>query len=270
MPRSVEPPPTKPSAPIAGCLVVHDSGDAGPGLPLLLVHGVGGHAGQWPGGLLSLGGRRVVAVDLPGHGSSKAPPERSVEGYARAVRAVLDRLDLGVAIVAGHSMGGAIALTIALEAPERIAGLVLLATGARLRVTPALLASTAQPELLRQAARAMADGSFGRNATAAMRETFVREMGGSRPGLLHAAFSACDAFDVMDRLGEIRAPALVVCGEDDQVTPPKYSEKLRASIPSAELVLVPGAGHMVMIEEPEVVARAIGAFVGRARDPRAG
>jgi pimeloyl-ACP methyl ester carboxylesterase len=88
-------------------------------------------------------------------------------------------------------------------------------------------------------------------------------------GLLHAGFSACDAFDVLTRLGEIRAPTLVACGEDDQVTPPKYSTRLRDDIAQAQLVLLPGAGHMVMIEEPAVVAGVIVELFGRvAATPR--
>lgn len=248
-----------------GCVAAHDSGDAGGGPPIVLVHGVGGHAGKWPAELRTLPGRRVIAVDLPGHGTSKAPPERTIAGHARALLELLDRLEVESAVVAGHSMGGAIALTLALEAPARIAGIALLATGARLRVLPALLEWTADPALLPRAAAAMADASFGRDATPAMRDAYAREAAAAPPGLLHAGFSACDAFDVMERLGEIRAPALVVCGDDDRSTPPKYAEKLRASIPSAELVLVPGAGHMVILEKPVEVARAIARFAERLR-----
>jgi pimeloyl-ACP methyl ester carboxylesterase len=245
------------------CSVVHDSGRARAGAPVVLVHGVGGHARQWPPEVLDVGPRRVIAVDLPGHGSSASAAERSVGGYARAVVDLLDSLDIPAAIVAGHSMGGAIALTLGLDAPGRIAGLVLVATGARLRCTPVLLEDTARPELLPRTARAMAESSFGRNASEAIKETFTREMAATPPGLLHAGFSACDAFDVMDRLGEIRAPALVVCGDDDRLTPPKYSQKLATSIPAARLVVVPGAGHMVMVEEPALVARAMAEFLER-------
>jgi pimeloyl-ACP methyl ester carboxylesterase len=73
----------------------------------------------------------------------------------------------------------------------------------------------------------------------------------------HGDFRACDAFDVMARVGEIRAPAIVVCGAEDRLTPPKHAELLRDRIPGARLELVPGAGHMVTVEAPDRVAGAI-------------
>ena len=75
------------------------------------------------------------------------------------------------------------------------------------------------------------------------------------------ALAACDAFNVMDRLGEIRCPTLAICGTADRLTPPKYSTYLRDNIPGAQLVLVEGAGHMVMLEQPEAVSQAIADFI---------
>jgi pimeloyl-ACP methyl ester carboxylesterase len=79
--------------------------------------------------------------------------------------------------------------------------------------------------------------------------------------VLHGDYTACDAFDVMERLEEVRCPTLALCGTADRLTPPKYSVYLRDHIPGAELVLVDAAGHMVMLEKPEVVARAVSQFV---------
>jgi pimeloyl-ACP methyl ester carboxylesterase len=246
----------------AGRLACTDSRPPGAaGSPLVLVHGAGGSRLHWPEAVCALPGRRVVALDLPGHGDSPGPAASSISAYAGEVLAALDALGLARAVLGGHSMGGAIALTIALEAPARVAGLVLVATGAKLRVSPLILEATADPATLASAARTMAEHAFGPGAAAALREEFARGLAATPPGVAHGDFRACDAFDVMARLGELRTPALVVCGGDDRLTPPKYAELLRDRIAGARLELVPGAGHMVMLEEPARVAAAVEGFL---------
>lgn len=239
--------------------------DSGParagGPPLVLVHGAGGTHRHWPEEVRGLPGRRAVAVDLPGHGASPGPAPETVPGLAAGVLALLDALAVPRAVVAGHSMGGAVALALALEAPARVAGLVLVGTGARLRVAPAILQATADPAALAAAAESMAQWSFGPSAGPDLRRALAEGLLANAPGVVHGDFAACDAFDVTARLGEIRAPALVLCGSEDRLTPPKYSELLRDRIAGARLELVPGAGHMVMLEAPAAVARAVEAFL---------
>jgi pimeloyl-ACP methyl ester carboxylesterase len=82
------------------------------------------------------------------------------------------------------------------------------------------------------------------------------------PGVVHGDFTACDAFDVMDRLGEVRAPARVVVGAEDQLTPRKYSAFLRERLPGEGFLVVPGAGHMVTLEAPEAVTKEGASLVG--------
>ena len=82
------------------------------------------------------------------------------------------------------------------------------------------------------------------------------------PEVLWGDFKTCDEFNVTDRIGQIDLPALVVCGKDDTLTPPKYSEFLAEKIPSARLHLIERAGHMVMVEQPRLVGEAIREFAG--------
>jgi pimeloyl-ACP methyl ester carboxylesterase len=160
-------------------------------------------------------------------------------------------------------MGGAIALDLALRFPERVAGLGLVGTGARLRVAPAILASIREgmaggngPHST-AAARLICDWAFGPEAPPEMVRLARRQIAATPLEVLYGDFCACDAFDRMDSLGEIATPTCVVCGTFDALTPVKYSIYLRDRLPSAQLHLVQGAGHMVMIEKPKEVVRAL-------------
>lgn len=246
----------------AAGVAFHDHAPAGArGAPLVLVHGAGGTHRAWPESLRALPGRRVIAVDLPGHGEAPPPGATAIGAYAVAVAGMLDALGIARAVLAGHSMGGAVALALALDAPGRVAGLVLVGTGARLRVAPAMLALCADPSRAREAAGAMAGASFGAGATEAEREALAAEVAAQRPGVLHGDLSACDAFDVIPRLAEVRASALVVVGTDDRLTPPRYAAALRAALPGERLLEVPGAGHMVALEAAPEVTAAVAAFL---------
>jgi pimeloyl-ACP methyl ester carboxylesterase len=225
------------------------------GVPLVLVHGAGGTHAHWPEALRRLPGRRVLAVDLPGHGGSPPPGERAVPAYARRIVDLLDALGIARAAVGGHSMGGAVALTLALDAPERVAGLLLVGTGARLRVAPAILQAWADPARASELAIAAAGFFFGAGASPELLRAFAEGMEAVAPGVVHGDFTACDAFDVIARLGEIRAPARVVVGAEDKLTPLKYSTLLRDRLPGEGFLVVPGAGHMVTWEAPEAVTK---------------
>ncbi|MGB9879344.1 MAG: alpha/beta fold hydrolase, partial [Anaerolineae bacterium] len=92
-----------------------------------------------------------------------------------------------------------------------------------------------------------------------------RQMLQVAPQVIHNDFAACNAFDIMERLGEIRCPTLVICGTEDKLTPPKYATFLTERIAGAELALIEGAGHMVMMENPEDVALAIASALAKWR-----
>jgi len=167
----------------------------------------------------------------------------------------MDALQLEQAIVAGHSMGGATAMTLALQHPQRAAGLVLVGTGARLRVLPAILEGTLSH--FQDTVELICRYAYAPETDRQLVCRGEREMLQVAPQTVHDDFAACDSFDIMGQLEGIGCPTLVICGTEDRLTPPKYSQYLVDSIAGAELTLVPAAGHMVMVEKPELVAKAI-------------
>jgi len=158
-------------------------------------------------------------------------------------------------------MGAAIALTLALEHSRRVLALGLLGGGARMRVSPDLIENTTSPATLPDALEALAAMAFSPKVPPHLKQLAMQRMAATRPTVFHGDFLACNQFDVMDRLTKIRVPTLVMCGADDRMTPPRYSEYLASSIKRARLVLVPDAGHMVMIEKPEAVADELLSFI---------
>ncbi|MEA3340058.1 MAG: alpha/beta fold hydrolase, partial [Chloroflexota bacterium] len=106
---------------------------------LVLVHGAGGSRLHWPGELRRLPQATVYTLDLPGHGRSEGTGCNTISDYANTVAAFLDALGVERAVIVGHSLGGAIAQTLALDFAARITRMALTATGARLRVAPAII-----------------------------------------------------------------------------------------------------------------------------------
>ena len=228
-------------------------------LTMALVHGAGDNHLAWPAQLRRVDGVTVYALDLPGHGKSGGKGRSSVGDYVEVVRGCLDALGVERAVITGHSMGGAIAQQFALSFPARTAGLILVATGAKLRVTPQILNSIltdteATLDLVTRFA-------WGPNAPEPMVQLGRAQMAETPPEVIAGDYAACDAFDVRERLGQITAPTLVVGGTADQMTPFKSAEFLAARIPGAKLAKIEGAGHMVMLEEPELVAQHVEQFL---------
>ncbi len=226
---------------------------------LVLVHGAGGSRLLWPPQLRRLPGATVYTLDLPGHGRSGGPACDTMAGYAGAIVAFLDEVGVGRAVIVGHSMGGAIALTLALDFADRVAGLVLLATGARLRVAPAVLDGLHAD--FAEAVELINRLTWSPGISPALVERGRQALLEAGPAVLVSDLTACDRFDVMERLGEIAAPTLVIAGSADLLTPLKYARFLAERIPGACCEILEGAGHMVMLEHPVEVARAVRGFL---------
>jgi len=229
--------------------------------PLVLIHGAGGTHLHWPPELRRMEGVQVYGVDMPGHGRSRGEPEKSVEGYANRLVEWMEALELSSVVLVGHSMGGAIALAIYMQRPDRVAGMVLVGSGARLRVHPQILSLTEDQASFQQAAELINTWAFGFHADARLKELALSRLAEVPAQVVHTDFLACDSFDMMGRIGEIRVPTLVFCGEQDQLTPVKFSRYLVDHLPDAKLELIEGAGHMVMLEKPEALVKPLRSFL---------
>jgi pimeloyl-ACP methyl ester carboxylesterase len=229
--------------------------------PLILIHGAGGSRLNWPAQIRRMKGVEVYGLDLPGHGNSTGEPGTSIEVYAQTILDWMNESAIREAFVAGHSMGGAITLTLALLAAEKIAGIVLVSTGAKLRVHPDILSLCADQKQFLQAAELITKWSFSENVDKQVQAAALKRLEEVKASVVHTDFSACDQFDLMGKVGLINVPTVVICGDEDRLTPVKYSKFLAEQIKGAGLILVPDAGHMVMLEKPEPVADAIRSFI---------
>jgi pimeloyl-ACP methyl ester carboxylesterase len=230
----------------------HRKSDA-PDVPVILVHGAGGSHLDW-----SIAIRRAsqaLAIDLPAHGKSAPPSHATISGYAQAVIDWMDGLNIPQAVIGGHSMGGAIAQTIALEYPERVAGLILIGTGAKLRVHPDILNLIQVNQA--GVADMLKDWLWSADAPDQLRNLTYQQVMALSANVLHDDYLACDNFDVRDQIKNIHAPTLVIGGTQDTMTPHKFSVYLAENIPNADLVTVEEAGHMLILEQPEIVANAM-------------
>ncbi len=223
---------------------------------LVCIHGAGGthqHWGWQIGGLSDM--TAVLALSLPGHGRAAGPHRHRIAEYGAVVLDALDALALGSVVLAGHSMGGAIALWLALHQPERVAGLVLISTGAKLPIPAALLAEMARAPI--RAVRQIAANVYHPDTSANLRQAGEVAFLQADPVVFRDDLLACSSFDVRERLDEICCPTLILCGADDQMTPARCSQFLHQRIAHAELLIVEQAGHMLPIEQPDMVNAAL-------------
>ncbi len=226
---------------------------------VLFIHGAGGNALLWGRVLNRLPSADSIALDLPAHGRSSGPARRSIEAHSAAVLELAGALGLDDPVVAGHSMGGAVALHIALSEPARVRALILMSTSARLFVAPALLEQLVVDPA--QAREWIVETGYGPETPAQARLLGARQLAQVPPEVLHGDFLACSNVDYRHRLAEVRCPTLVLCGSEDRLTPPRYVRALQEGLPAARFELIPQAGHMLPLECPELVAEAIARFL---------
>lgn len=219
---------------------------------LVLLHGAGFSAGFWQKQYALQNRMNLICLNLPGRQGGQNCPAHLVD-YLQAIAAALQ--EIPAYFVLGHSLGGGLALGHSLQTPERVQGLIMVNSGARLKVAPSVLAmfqgSNENP--LSQMLRAGTD----------MALQDVQLMGAQVASVQNALadFNVCNEIDFMPRLSELNLPVLVVGSDNDPLTPAKYSQYLAEQLADVRLSLVEGAGHLLPWTRPEPLNLAITEFI---------
>ena len=244
----------------------------------VFVHGAGLDHTVWAlqSRWLAFRGWNVLAVDLPGHGRSDGAPLTDIGAMADWVIKVVGAAGATSAALVGHSMGSLIALEAAARSPARVDTLLLIGTAATMPVHPDLLAAAAansqdaidMVNLWGYGYRAGLGGSAAPGVwmTGAGDSILKR----ARPGVLHADLRACNEYrTALESAARVTAPTLIVAGELDQMTPLKNARLLGNALGGSRLVMLKGAGHMLLAEEPDALIDAMTAHLVRGAVPSA-
>ena len=227
---------------------------------VVFIHGSGGASILWHAQVEALAGEmNTVALDLPGHGGSDAGGMERIEDYAAAVADFIARLEAPRVIPCGLSIGGAIVLQLLLQDPQGYAAGIIVNSGAKLRVMPLIF------ETLETNFEGFINASYAFSASEktdpAQVQPMVDAMAACPPEVTRGDFTACDNFDVMEKLSGIDVPVLILTASDDKMTPVKYGAFLAERIAGSSMVNIADAGHLSPMEKPEEVAEAIAEFV---------
>ena len=206
--------------------------------------------------------RNSKAIDLPGHPNGRVCT--SIEGYMEWVRGFNAARRYKDAVLCGHSMGGAITLLYALKYPEELQGIILIGTGARLRVHPDHLKRCEEPG---ESNKVWMEGhkEYFKAVDSDIYQVLVRRASEVGPAVELNDLLACDKFDIKDQVHKIQLPTQVVCGSQDVMTPVKYADYLASEIQGAREEIIPDANHFVQLEKYQQVNAQIERFLAGLR-----
>ena len=229
---------------------------------VVLLHGAGLDHSVWQfqARAFAYRGLNVLSLDLPGHGHSDDPAPTTVSQYADVVAALLDKLGVETVRMLGVSLGAYIAIDVAARFPSKVESLLLIGVADTMPVHPDLLAAAEAGdhlalELMTSWIHARAAHTGGHPTPGLwMMGSSMRLLERARPGVLYNGHSACNTYvEATQYAAAITVPVLVLVGERDLMTRPAAAATLAGTFPNCRTVIVPEAGHMVMIEQPDAV-----------------
>jgi pimeloyl-ACP methyl ester carboxylesterase len=238
-----------------------------PSLPtVVMIHGAGFDSSTWAlhSRWFAHHGYSVLAPDLPGHGRSAGKPLPTIAAMADWIAALIEAAGASKAKLIGHSMGSLIALETAARHPEKVSALSLIGTAATMTVGPDLLeaAEANDPAAIDMVSiwglgfKAELGGSLAPGLW--MHHGAQRVLQRARPGVLYNDLNACNSYqNALAAAAQIKVPATFILGERDMMTPAKAGKTLAAATPNARTVVLPGAGHMMMAEQPDQLLAAL-------------
>jgi pimeloyl-ACP methyl ester carboxylesterase len=223
---------------------------------ILFIHGSGGSRALWENQIDNLNKYvNTIAVDLPGHGKSRGLGLDRVEDYSAAVADFIETARIPTPIPCGLSIGGAIVLQLILEHKTRFKAAILVNTGARLRVMPAIFEMIKKDYtgyLKTIPAFAASEKTDPRKLVSLMADT-----ANCHPEVAYGDFTACDRFNVTEKLSSVTTPVLILTAEEDKLTPPKYGLYIKEQIKNSSVINIKDAGHLSPLEQPEAFNMAI-------------
>jgi pimeloyl-ACP methyl ester carboxylesterase len=226
-------------------------------MKLVFIHGSGACGDVWM--LQKQHFTDADAPDLPGHPHGEICT--SIEAYSDWLHGYFQLKEYTDVVLAGHSLGGGIALIHAVRYPKDLKGIILIGSGARLRVLPLILEAV-------EGKLNDTDGwikelmlpLYG-TVDEKLMKAIIPQLAEVGPAAQLNDFRCCDKLDVMDRVGEIKLPVLCVVGDKDNMTPPKYSQYLAGKMPDCRVSIIEGGTHLAFLEKPAEVNRAIESFL---------
>lgn len=203
-----------------------------------------------------------IAIDLPNHGKSDGFSDISkinLDLFIELIEELKNFLNLEKLVLAGHSLGGAIILSYYFKNPDDVEALILCSTGARLRVSPVIFQHL--KEGTKQYLNYIRQLNFYRKTPKSIIDTYRKQVSKIDPPVIYNDYKICDSFDRMKEMDLINIPCLILCGEEDILTPVKYSQYFHDNIKNSQLYIVKEARHMVQVEKPEEVNQYIQQFI---------
>lgn len=242
-----------------GCMMGQDK--INPDLKtIILVHAAGSSHRGWTPQVEYLSRKyNTVAINLPGHGLGRKQGEATIDGYVKAVRVLIEGLSIQKAALAGISMGGAITQQFALSYPEKLIGIILIGSGARMKVMPEIFDMIKKD--FKTFARMTPEVMFAKETSSEIKAACIEENLKCDPEVAYGDFQACNAFNLIDRVAEIKLPCLIFSGADDKLAFPKFQDYLHEKIAGSRLIRFENAGHALNMEKPDEVNKAIEEFL---------
>ena len=227
---------------------------------LVFIHGAGGHGYFWQAQIEALSKRvNTVALDLPGHGRSDGSGKNTIQAYARAVDKFLKDIQAPHPVPCGFSLGGAIVQQLLIDYPQHYSAGILIGTGVEMKVGP-IIFDTIEKDF-NEFVNMLSKLAASKKTDPDRIRFFKEELYKSEPRVVTGDFRACDSFDAGAGLDSIEVPVLIVTSEDDILTPAKYGDILEEKIQNTQRVHIMDAGHLMAVEKPNEIIRAISRFM---------
>lgn len=240
--------------------------EAGTGKPIVFLHGSVTTSELFRGTLSHYAeGYRSIAVDLRGYGDSSKPGDGyTMQQFSDDVAALFGALELPPSVLLGVSMGGFVAQRFALDHPDRLTGLVLASTSDG-ELAPGLIADDPVREIKargwREVSKGMITGAFPPDTDPRIVDELLSRIDTWNEDVISGAIASIRTFNTRDELQKIKIPTLIVVGSEDHQLPVPLSKRMNQSIQGSRLQIFDGAGHFMMVEQPERFRRVLDRFL---------